>query len=103
MFWEAYYWTVNSQNAWLGGRDWPAAGSEKAKLQSQPAHGQGRKKASFPCILRVGHMFMFPLCVLLSGRMCLFVVCMALYLKVCAVLILDNNFEGKVKCNRIGS
>lgn len=62
MFWEAYYWTVNSQKIWLGGRDWPAAGSEKAKLQSQPAHGQGRK-ASFPCILRVGHMFMFPVSV----------------------------------------
>lgn len=50
-FWEACYWTVNSQISRRGGR-----GGEKARPRSQPAQGRGRKTASFPHILRVGRM-----------------------------------------------
>lgn len=76
----------------------PGSMAGRDRLQSQPAQGQGRKKASFPCILRVGRMFMFPVW---TVHCCVYllVVCMGLYLKVCAVLFqeFDRNGQGILK------
>lgn len=65
----------------------------KGQAQSQPAQGQGRKKASFPYILRVGRIFMFPASMFVCVDTFLYVraVCMVLYFKVCTVLPQEFN------------
>lgn len=64
----------------------------------------GRKKASFPYILRVGRMFIFPASVFVRGHIHFFyvtAVCKGcLYLRVCAVLSLVFNGKGQVQYHR---
>lgn len=59
------WWTASVSGGLLSDCKFPdctaGRGScEQARLQLQPAQGQGRKKASFPYILRVGRTYMFP-------------------------------------------
>lgn len=96
MFQEVYYRTVNSQIALQGGE-----GCEQAGLQLQPAQGQGRKKASFPYILRVGRTYMFPASVFVWGHieeLCVEVLNERLCVQRCVHFVPRLWGRGQVRC-----
>lgn len=71
----------------------------KGQIQSKPAQGQGRKKASFPYILRVGRMFPASVFVCVDTFLCVRAVMYGWYFKACTVL--PQEFHSSVDRNAL--